>query len=395
MKKFILAASALSLSLLCSCGIFKDKKAEDVPFETVSEEAAETTKPTTTEAVTEAEAGKEETAEPDAEYSGEYREEYDDEGISAEESMRIEEKKRTIKPDENGFIIENNILYDYVGVLPKVEIPDGVTCIEKNAFWSNDVVEALYIPSSVKEIGNSAFWSCSNLKFIQAEEGLETIHSCAFWSCSGLENVNLPKSVTLIGDSTFWAVPDITIHAPNGSYAIKFAQNHGFGYDSSYAEYSMTDRKNVIRGGQYTGSDITEFTTPENITAIEAESFNYSALESLVVTSNVEYIGQNAFEYCDKLKTAELHCHEIKAEAFEYCESVETVIIGSECEKIGSSAFAYCEKLADVWLTENVAYIDNRSFEYCAPNLTLHVPTGSYAEEYAISNNIPFDNAIY
>ncbi len=83
-----------------------------------------------------------------------------------------------------------------------------------------------------------------------------------------------------------------------------------------------------------------------------------------------------------------------KAEAFEYCESVETVIIGRECEKIGSSAFAYCEKLADVWLTENVAYIDNRSFEYCAPNLTLHVPTGSYAEEYAISNNIPFDNAI-
>ena len=118
MKKFILAASALSLSLLCSCGIFKDKKAEDVPFEAVSEETAETTKPTTTEA----EAGKEgtadEPAEPDAEYSGEYREEYDDEGISAEESMRIEEKKRTIKPDENGFIIENNILYDYVGVLP-------------------------------------------------------------------------------------------------------------------------------------------------------------------------------------------------------------------------------------------------------------------------------------
>lgn len=34
--------------------------------------------------------------------------------------------------------------------------------------------------------------------------------------------------------------------------------------------------------------------------------------------------------------------------------------------------------------------IDKRAFDGC-PNLTIHAPAGSYAEQYAKKNNIPFE----
>ena len=81
--------------------------------------------------------------------------------------MEIAKIKRSVSPDADGFIIRDGVLYEYEGVLPKVEIPDTVERIEAQAFWSNDVVEAVYIPSSVREISQGAFWSCPNLKVLK------------------------------------------------------------------------------------------------------------------------------------------------------------------------------------------------------------------------------------
>lgn len=395
MKKLLLSALILTVTAVStSCGIY-------VPLGSPDESATEPEKMTATEEMTDIEEMtkiKETTSVIDAfEETDSNEPDYDfmTGEVSAEASMKIEQIKRSHEADIDGFIIVGGVLYDYEGISPKVEIPKGVKRIEAHAFWSNDVVEALYIPSSVKEIGAGAFWGCSNLKFVQAEEGLEGIASTAFWSCSGLENVNLPSSLTNFGDAVFWACGEVTVHAPKGSAAEKYAEQMELKCDDVYAEYEMIDRKNAILGSQYAYGDFTEFTIPDNITSIESSAFEYcEKLESIFIPANVQYIAPDAFNYCYGLQTATIDgCREIRSGAFEYCEALHTVYINEGTETIGYNAFGYCRKLKDVYLPASLKSIDKDAFAYTDPELTLHVPAGSYAEDYAISMNIPFDNA--
>lgn len=382
MKRIILSALVLTLAASAfSCGSIKESSSDKAD---ISETAAAKVP---TEADEDFMYG---------EHSSEQDMDYKTGEVSAEKSMEVANIKRSLKADSNGFLIKDGILYDYEGVSPKVEIPDGVERIEVGAFWSNNVVEALYIPSSVKEICPEAFWSCSNLKFVKAEEGLERIAGSAFWSCSGLEDVDLPASLTEFGDVVFGASRGVTIHAPVGSAAEKYANEWGLSCDNTYVEYQMLDRKNVIRGSQYAYGDFTEFTIPDNITSIESDAFEYCEnLETIFIPANVQYIAPDAFEYCFGLKTVTIDgCREIRGEAFEYCESLHTVYINEGTESIGGDAFGYCRKLRDVYLPASITFMDKEAFSYTAPELTLHVPEGSYAEDYAISLNIPFDNEV-
>lgn len=359
MNKKLIIAAALSLMTITSCGkagVSSESK-RDPKF------SEKKTTVSTYEKTTEAQ-------EPTEEIT--YVPLHDEDGVSAEESMRVDKIKMKLKPDEDGFLIKDGVLYDYDGVSSEVHIPEGVTKIESRAFWGNDIVTAVYIPSSVKEIGNGAFWSCSALTYVDIEEGLESIKDTAFWSCSGLNDVNLPASVSEIYSSVFWSIDDLKIHAPKGCYAQKFAEHNGIEYDCERTEYNKENRKNHIRARQYAYGEFTEFTIEENIEAIES----------------------NAFEYCEKLESITIpgNVKKIAAEAFEYCKGLKLVRIEEGCEEIGASAFAYCRGLKDVYLPASAKNISKRAFEYCDENLTLHVPEGSYAEEYATAMNIPFDN---
>ncbi len=311
-------------------------------------------------------------------------------------AMDLEKKKRGIKPDDDGFIIDDGILYDYDGTDPEVYIPDDVTRIEARAFWGNDVVEAVYIPSSVEYIGDSAFWSCGALRYVEIEDGMKKISDRAFWSCSALKDVIIPESVTTIGSTAFWSIPELTIHAPKGSVAESFAKSNRISYSAGEAEYEKLDTENIIRARQYEHADFSEFTIPENITSIESEAFQYCRkLKTITIPANVKYIAPNAFEYCEGLETVIIDgCPEIKAEAFEYCSNLKTLIINDGCKSIGESAFAYCENLNDIYIAASVDKIDKRAFEYIGENPVFHAPSGSKAERYANSMSYAHDNNI-
>ena len=52
------------------------------------------------------------------------------------------------------FVIENGVLIKYVGPGGDVIIPDGVTSIEKSAFYGCQSLTNIVIPDSVKSIGD-------------------------------------------------------------------------------------------------------------------------------------------------------------------------------------------------------------------------------------------------
>ena len=58
---------------------------------------------------------------------------------------------------ENGFLIVNGVLKEYIGTDTDVVIPDGVIGIGRGAFLKCKTLNKVAIPSSVRSIGEAAF----------------------------------------------------------------------------------------------------------------------------------------------------------------------------------------------------------------------------------------------
>ena len=140
-------------------------------------------------------------------------------------------------------------LFSDCGALTDVEIPDTVTSIERKAFEGCASLTGVTIPEGVTEIGSGAFMNCAKLTGVTLPAGLtriepETFKGCgsltsvtipegvkmigyeAFKSCGALRDVTLPGSLTEIGYDAFTNRAKIKIHAPEGSYAERYAKQN-------------------------------------------------------------------------------------------------------------------------------------------------------------------------
>lgn len=75
---------------------------------------------------------------------------------------------------------------------------------------------------------------CSNLTTVLLPDGVTRIDDCSFDFCDSLKKIYIPKSVASIGRSSFYRTGrknKLTIQAPKGSYAIKYAKKMHFKYE--------------------------------------------------------------------------------------------------------------------------------------------------------------------
>ena len=82
----------------------------------------------------------------------------------------------------------------------------------------------------------------------------------------------------------------------------------------------------------------------------------------------------------------------IPSYAFRDCSSLKTVIISESTSSIGTYAFNSCTGLKNIWIGSKVNSIGENAFTSCTA-LTIHGVSGSYAENYANSNSIPFSSS--
>lgn len=151
-----------------------------------------------------------------------------------------------------------------------------------------------------------------------------------------------------------------------------------------------------IRGYFLRGNEnVVEINIPDTITKISSEAFEFCTnLEKVTMGKNVEVIGESLCLSDSSLKEVTLSesLKEIPVCAFGGCYSLEVVSIPNSVISIKDNAFAKCTSLKEVHMTNSVTDIAegaNPSFEDC-DNLTIYAPAGSYAEQYAKNNNIPF-----
>ena len=84
-------------------------------------------------------------------------------------------------------------------------IPNTVTEIEKNAFYSCTKMISITIPDSVTTIGAGAFYSCSSLKEITIPQSVTSIGADAFLHCGNLTAINIKGTANRISGAPWGA----------------------------------------------------------------------------------------------------------------------------------------------------------------------------------------------
>lgn len=126
-------------------------------------------------------------------------------------------------------------------------------------------------------------------------------------------------------------------------------------------------------------SEITSISLPEGLTVIGDNAFVECAITSITIPNSVTTINYWSFYGCVALETIVLGSNlEILGEAaFFGCEALTSVIIPDGVKTIGESAFANCINLITVTIPESVTYIGEGAFTgctkvtdvYCYPHL--------------------------
>jgi uncharacterized protein YjdB len=129
-----------------------------------------------------------------------------------------------------------------------------------------------------------------------------------------------------------------------------------------------------------------------NITSIGDDVFaELNTLTSVVIPEGVTSIGASAFYECSNLSTViipESVTH-IKSLAFYACSSLTSVSLPENLTYIGGNAFNSCSSLSKIIIPRSVEFITISAFVDC-DQLTIYGYRGSYAETFAVENEIPF-----
>lgn len=119
------------------------------------------------------------------------------------------------------FVVEYNVLTEYVGNQTSVVIPAGVKVIGKKAFYGNTKIVEVIIPESVDIIKEDAFSGCTNLEHVTMPAEMSSIEMYAFDGCCSLKNVTIPKGIEELDLKVFSGCSMIEkISVPNGVKTI-------------------------------------------------------------------------------------------------------------------------------------------------------------------------------
>ena len=160
------------------------------------------------------------------------------------------------------------------------------------------------IPGTVTTIGTNAFRNCDRLDEVIIPEGVTTIEEDAFWSCY-LPSIEIPASVTSIGEGALGISGLEEIRVADGSaYFMVDGDGVLFSKDKTKlvrcpvdkTEYNIPASVAAIGGGAFVWCEMLEdVMIPASVTTIGDYAFQDCALASIRIPDSVSYIGWNVF----------------------------------------------------------------------------------------------------
>lgn len=207
--------------------------------------------------------------------------------------------------DDNNIVIVNGFLQsaeNFEG--ENLVIPEGIKCINQNAFANNEKLKTVVIPEGVELIESYAFKECVNLSSVSLPSTLKEMKFDTFYGCTSLSGITLPESITEFGYGTFENCTSLT-------------------------EIDIPDSVTAVNSRCFSGcTSLTNVSLPENLTLIGSSAFeDCTNLESIEIPDTVELIDKNAFKACGKIESIALPASltSIENMAFYDCTSLSEI----------------------------------------------------------------------
>ena len=275
----------------------------------------------------------------------------------------------------------------------KIDIRDGrarITGYKSDA--AEVVIPAFAGKVPVTEIGDNAFAEQKHLRSVIIPEGVTYIGAYAFDHCPKLSEIAIPESAQKIGAKAFSGMKQL-----EDEHGLMIIHHNLIDYSGTDTTVVIPDGVETIAGAFWNKKEIEKIQLPQTVVTIGDKAFQYCArLRDITLPNGVREIGKEAFFSCTKLKAIRFSegLQSVGDEAFVACEGLTELALPDGLVSIGRRAFAFCSSLRHISIPRSVKQIADNAFgekwELRGLKLTIHAPAGSYAEQFAKENNIPF-----
>lgn len=307
--------------------------------------------------------------------------------------------------------------FSWVGI-ESVSLPQTIMWISECAFFCCKQLKEIELPGRLSYIPVGCFYLCENLERCIIHYKCALIKDSAFYGCTNLKQLYLPSSVSHFEDDSLPQnaviycesnVPFIsTIRNRFGNTVIPNYEvvNKNLVDYQSITGYDYIDQNNkkvidvpnvveriksssTFFGGIFENNREAQiYILPDSIKVIDQYSFYESKAEKIIMPSNIQYIGANAFNKCTSLteisipnglKTIENNVFfQTRCTGFRVPDSVT---------EIKSGAFWHCDKLKSIYIPDNVNNISNTAFADCNDCLVIYGHNNSYLNDFVQNNS--------
>ena len=258
-----------------------------------------------------------------------------------------------------------SLLMKYVGDATEVNIPNGVTVIYGKAFTDCNAITSVKMPKSVKTVQDNAFDSCTNLASVEMADGIESIGKNVFINCKNLTKVKLPSTLIEIPESIFENCAKLEkIDIPA---TVKKIGNRAF-FGCNLTALNLPAILSEIGEHAFEGNKFTEIVLPDSLTEIKDSTFkNCGNLTTVTFGSNLQSIGNSAFEGCGKISGITLpnKLTNLGDSAFKNCGAITEITIPESITSIANGLFRDCTSLKTITLHNKITAIGDYSFRGC------------------------------
>lgn len=267
----------------------------------------------------------------------------------------------------------NSTLFVYLPSIYEGEytIPDGIKAVAGGAFASCNLLTAINVPASVEKLGYLAFGQCTSLERVNLPEGITSLLNYAFQDCGKLQSISLPSRLTHIGDGAFSNCVSIQ--------EMKIPST--VDYIGSYAFSGCTQLQSIVLPEDVDTFGVAIFKDCWSLQSeiIMGKTFMKcpQATTSCIIPEGTEYIGDYAFQGCEKLTDVQIpqSLKGVGSYAFANCASLTEIILPEAVDTIGQHAFEMCWSLGNMILPEGVRCLSPYIFADCVKMSSIKLPS--------------------
>ena len=233
-------------------------------------------------------------------------------------------------------------------------------------YFSADYLNSITIPASVTEMAGNPF----------ARMGDNPVSGC------------IVAEFIVSPDNPIYEAVDGVLFEKQHNMLVAWPRSREGDYAVPEGTAAIGDEAFYLCGG------LTGVTIPDSVTHIGDRAFYYcKGLTSVTIPEGIAHIGEWAFYGCERLASVTIPkgVTSIGDSAFRR-SGLTSVIVPESVASIGMCAFHDCKDLVSVTIPASVTHIGKNAFYQLniSKPLTLSVTRGSYAEQYAQENGIPY-----